>query len=111
MKKIIITIAAVILMTSCGPSAGTLINVDKANHENIEVYQYFYDDGAAVFIARFGDNKDVTTTSWHERRGKTSVLVGSVSVDTLPETCTLTVSPSYTLTDAVGNTTVITKVK
>ena len=111
MKKIIITIAAIIALTSCDcPPMGTVEQIPT--NGKIELHRFYYTDGGSyVYVARFKDQPNVTTTNWYESAGKTVIMRQSIAIDSFPETCTMTVSPSYTLSDAAGNTTVVTKVR
>jgi len=41
-----------VVLSSC-TDAGTLKRVDKGNNEQIEVFEYYYDKGSYVYVARF----------------------------------------------------------
>lgn len=68
-----------VVLSSC-TDAGTLTRVDKGNNEQIEVFRYFYDDGAYVYVARFKDHPSVVSATWEEQLGKTRVTKGNVVI-------------------------------
>lgn len=78
MKTITISLLLAALV-SC-TDAGTIQKIDKGNNDQIEVYEYFYDDGFSVYVARFKDNPNVVSTTWTEHRGRYSVKKGSVTI-------------------------------
>jgi len=76
MMKITLIFAAIFLF-SC-TDAGTLEHVDKGGHDQIEVFKYYYADGAYVFVARFKDQPNVLSTIWRQQVGKVSHIRGTV---------------------------------
>jgi len=80
MKNIIlISVLLAIVLSSC-TDAGTIERIDKGNNEKIEVFKYWYDDGACVYIARFKDTPDIVSTTWHERHGKSTITRGNIVI-------------------------------
>jgi len=77
-KNAIAAMLAVVL-SSC-TDAGTLKRVDKGNNEQIEVFEYYYDNGSYVYVARFKDTPNVVSTTWSEQQGKTRVTKGNVVI-------------------------------
>lgn len=80
-KKTAIALYAMlaVIFTSC-EDAGTLKRVDKGNNQQIEVFEYYYDDGDYVYVARFKDTPNVVSTTWSEQQGKTRVTKGNVVI-------------------------------
>jgi len=72
------TLLAICLL-SC-TDAGTIEQVDKGNNYNIEVFKYYYEDGAYVYVSRFKNTPNVVTTTWRETQGKRTVTKGNVTV-------------------------------
>jgi len=62
MKKLIILISIAGLQACT--EAGTLRKISDDSKANIEVYEYFYEDGSRIFVARFKDCPKVATTTW-----------------------------------------------
>ena len=77
MKKILLMIP-LFLLFAC-TKGGTLKEVDEGNNPNIEIYEYFYKDGASVFVAKFKESPVITTT-WNERQGKHYVKKHCVTI-------------------------------
>jgi hypothetical protein len=75
----IILILLVFVLFSC-EDAGTMLKVDRGNHENIEVYKYYYDKGEYVYVARFKDQPEIVTSTWSKQKGKTRVKRGNVTI-------------------------------
>jgi hypothetical protein len=68
MKKLLLVIPLFLLLFAC-TKGGTLKEVDEGNNPNIEVYEYYYKDGASVFVAKFKESPILTTT-WSVQNGK-----------------------------------------
>jgi len=69
----------VVVLSSC-EKAGTIERVDKGNNEKIEVFRYYYDDGACVYVARFKDTPNVVSTTWKEQKDDYEVTKGNVVI-------------------------------
>lgn len=130
MKKIITTIAAIIVLTSCQKKE---LNVgDKYLHsfywDNENPFEVRDIDTASIldikdgyvkFRLSYGKDGGFVITSSKIRSflrrikdlPKTNVSDPYNKIDTLNTTCTFSSSPSYTLSDAAGNKTVVTKSK
>lgn len=75
MKKLIILILFAGVLAGCTES-GTLQRLNT--HPNgIEVYRYYYEDGAYVYISKFKDS-NVHTVTWEEKHGKTTTIKGNI---------------------------------
>lgn len=79
MKPLLITLLT--LLCSCCTPGGTLEPLNKFQDDSkIELYRYYYDTDAYVYVARFKDSPNVVSTTWHEVIGKSRFTRGNVII-------------------------------
>ena len=76
MKKIALFTTLIIGLLGC-TSKGTLGKLNTESDPAIEVYKYWYTNGSYVYVARFKDQPNITTTTWQSgKHQQASVFIG-----------------------------------